>query len=219
MNPQRALAALLLLLGVSTAPAGATAATLTIDDPAFAGLFSSTSANPVLLSGSLPAFDPTLGTLTGVTLDTIGSGSAFLTLDAAAAGTYQGPLYVTTMLLDAGASILDTSGDSVIGTIRGTATGPGPVLLQDGNSWTSTIDITSGLGGFLSAGSYALEILFHGTVSGPGLLDEPYVADAFDGSILVDTVTFTYTPVPEPSTGLLVGLGLGLASAVRRART
>jgi hypothetical protein len=92
------------------------------------------------------------------------------------------------------------------------------VLLQDGNSWTSTIDITSGLAGFLSTGSYALEILFHATVSGPGLQDEPYVADSFDGSILLDAVTFTYTPVPEPSTGLLVGLGLGLASAVRRAR-
>jgi len=218
MNPHRALAALLLLLGIGTAPPGATAATITIDDPAFAGLFSSTSVSPVVLSGSLPAFDPALGTLTGVTLSTIGSGSAFLTLDATAAGIHQGPLYVSTTLLDAGASVLGVSGDSAFGTIRGTATGPGPVLLQDGNSWTSTIDITSGLAGFLSAGSYALEILFHATVSGPGLLDEPYVADTFDGSILLDAVTFTYTPVPEPSTGLLVGLGLGLASAVRRAR-
>lgn len=196
------------------------AASLTIEDPAFASLVSGQVPNSVVLAGSLPAFDGSLGTLTGVSIRTIGQGSAFLMLDAPEAGFYTGPLRVAISLLDAGQSVLGTAVDNM-GAMVGEATSAGPVLLQDGNAFATTLDISSALGAFLLGGVHAIELSFFGTVSGPGLSAQPYLADSFMGSIVVDRVTFTYTeamPIPEPSSALLVGMGLA-ALGMRRLRT
>jgi len=211
-------AALAVLASAVLPPARATAATITLESPAFSSILSTTVVGPVGLPGSLPAFDAALGTLTGVSIRTIGLGSAFLTLDVPEAGIYAGPLVVSTSFFDSGGSLLGQA-EQPFALIRGVADGPGPLLLQDGNSWATTIDITSGLPVFEWTDDYDVEVTFSGSVSGPDLPSQPFVADSYSGSMRVDSVTFTYTPVPEPSTALLMGAGLGMLGLRRASRS
>ncbi|HEX4145103.1 MAG TPA: PEP-CTERM sorting domain-containing protein [Pirellulales bacterium] len=180
------------------------------------------------LVGSLPQFDPSLGTLTEVDLTLSSTTSAGII-------QFQNLAVVpTTGMLGIGATVMVYGPSSLTATAvplqeapfsvtsninpPDTYTGLDAFTLSGGSgSDSDTASLYSGFSGYVGLGTFPV----HGSSSLATLLttDGGYgptapSAGSTSGEV---TVTYTYTPVPEPGSVVLLGLGAaGLFWAARR---
>jgi hypothetical protein len=181
--------------------------------PAFADSITySASFGPTTTSFStpimLPQFNPSMGTLTSITftLDGQTAGSAQVTNNSGATGSYQVTISSNLKLLDPSNNTLISVTPSFNQTLSiangdsATATGTSPVD-------TGSTTITSGFGPYVGLGDVSFTVLGEGIggVLGPS----PFTVDSITKGEGTITVTYnTSSVVPEPATLALFGSGL-----------
>ena len=180
------------------------------------------------LVGTLPLFDPSLGTLTQVKLDLTSNTSAGtidwenhagvpsdVTLGIGASVTVSGQfggLAATAVPLQTGSGSVtafdgnaDFSGPDAFHVLGGTGTDSGSGLLTGG----AVAPYNTGPGTFNVNGLSSVSTLVSTT---GGFGPTQFTLGNTDGLV---TVTYTYTPVPEPGTLALLGLGFASLLAFR----
>jgi hypothetical protein len=190
--------------------------------------------NPDSLGVSVPQFDPSLGTLTGISLQASNL-SVYLTtqvFDFGAAGGYTGAYSQTTVTLtDPYNNTLTSSGFVNAGGLNGNPGFAGPIgsgqTLNLSGAATPT-GLSSLLNPSVPSGDFAAftgtgtETVDYGTAySAAGISSGGSGPSMFFGSAGptysgTETVTYTYTSVPEPS--CLGLLGVGAMALIRRRR-
>ncbi|HEX9047135.1 MAG TPA: PEP-CTERM sorting domain-containing protein [Verrucomicrobiae bacterium] len=190
----------------------------------------------------LQQFDPSLGTLTGVSIQFIGSTLTSGTVTNTSAVTYQnGSTCYSESLFELGNSALDNAIIAQIGNANGITANsildlyrqtslaglaPGQVLTINnlsatgpvGNQTATFNNASSVWNSFIGTGNFSLDgstFTSSTTTIVPGGND---VGISLSGTAnLQSIVTYTYTPVPEPSTmAMAVAGGLGLLFLRRR---
>jgi len=179
------------------------------------------------LVGTLPLFNPALGTLTQVDLDLTSNTSAGtidwenlagvpsdITLGIGASVTVQGqfgglaatavPMQIGNGAVTAYDGVTDFSGTSSFSVAGGSGTDSGSGLLTGG-----AVAPYVGVGLFNVDGLSSVSTLVSTT---GGFGPTQFTLGVTDGLV---TVTYTYTPVPEPGTLALLGLGLASLLAFR----
>src|SRR5579875_2319775 len=180
--------------------------------PAFANSISYSASFPTTTSFSipisLPQFNPSMGTLTSITFTFDGqtTGSATVTNNSGATGSYQVSISSNLKLLDPTNNTLISITPSFNQTLNiangdsGTATGTSPVD-------TGSTTITSGFSPYAGLGDESFTVSGEGIggVAGPS----PFTVDSITKG--EGTITITYNTsmvVPEPATVALFGRGL-----------
>jgi hypothetical protein len=171
---------------------------------------------------SFPQFDPSLGTLTSVTLDLSGSLNTTITatnVDGSNTSSGTANAQVQFSVQDLGSNLTVpqltlTSPGFTYSLLPGQSISSGP-LTQSGtssNTYTNpaVLDEFTGLPGnlgtnSLSASTYTLALI---AVHGGNTYPSQVTAASLTG-----TVTYTYTAVPEPSAFALLGAGVAALSA------
>jgi len=186
--------------------------------------FSTTPTPFTIGSSAVPQFDPTLGTLTSIVIDVTGtdSGSAEITNNSSAAGTYAFTIGASLLLEDPSLAPLITITPSFSGSLSVPSGGTATSAPMSGSA-TGTDTLTSGFGAYTGIGTYVFTLVGNssGFVSGP----TPFTVTESTSGSESGTVTYNYTPatttgtVPEPSSIMLFGTGLTfLGVALRRVR-
>jgi len=173
-------------------------------------------------SSAVQQFDPTLGTLTSIEIDVSGSdsGTATITNNTSASGTYNFTIGATLGLEDPALSPLITitpefSGSLVVPS-GGTVTSP----VMTSPTVTGTDTLTSGFAPYIGTGTYVFTLV--GTATGSDSGPVPFTISESNSAGETGEVIYNFTPasttVPEPSSILLFGSGLSLVAMILRRR-
>src|SRR5579883_2544037 len=170
--------------------------------PAFANSISYSASFPSTTTSfsipiSLPQFNPSMGTLTSITFTFDGqtTGSATVTNNSGATGSYQVSISSNLKLLDPTNNTLISITPSFNQTLN----------IANGDSGSTTI--TSGFSPYVGLGDVSFTVSGEGIggVSGPS----PFTVDSITKGEGTITITYnTSSVVPEPATLALFGSGL-----------
>ena len=194
-------------------------------------------SNPYSVGGSFPQtlnwnkFDPSLGTLTGVSLTINGTSSGYVLVQNTDVDPIDLNNFFNRVRLTFSGTIskpgAQSSANTLISTTPSIPESPAVYTLTNGteqfdlasNQALTSLsnDLTAFLSYFTGPGSFTTDIFQLPSVgSSNGDATDLENSSLATGGVV--SIVYTYSPVPEPSTYALAALGLGIAGFVRARR-
>lgn len=179
----------------------------------FSGSLPTTPTNFADLDVTVPvAFDPSLGTLTSITISVLGNttGNATITNGSGGAATYTGTLFTSIQVADAAHNVLASASPSF----------PFSIIVPAGSSATTPTETGTATGlSFVPSSDWDLYTItgdIHFLVSATGNAETtgttPFDISTSTSADATITITYNFAEIPEPATMALLGAGfVGLA--------
>ncbi|HEY6291099.1 MAG TPA: choice-of-anchor E domain-containing protein [Terriglobia bacterium] len=184
--------------------------------------FSPTTTPFNISSSAVPQFNPTLGTLTSITIDFSGStaGKATIANGSSMSGVYTFSIQTTLQLFDPTASPLFSIAPTFAGTLTVPSGGTVTSGLLTSPTATGSLALLSGFGPYEGTGTYVFSLAGtgFGTATGP----TPFMISEDTAATSSGEVIYTFSSsrggTPELSSLLLLGSGLGFLGLLLRRR-
>jgi hypothetical protein len=179
-----------------------------------------TTTTPFTISSSaVPDFNPSMGTLTSIEFVVSGSasGTATISNESAAPGTYIFSIRSTTQLLDPFSSPLLTIAPSLSGTLAVPAGGTATSGVLTSPTVSDSLIISSGLGLYVGTGTYVFTLMAMGLNLGTATGPLPFTISEFSSDAASGEVIYNFSPAsatPEPASLFLLGSALSVLGFV-----